>query len=143
MGALSDRIGRRPLLFGCTLLMLFTAYPAMLWLARDPSFARLLTVELWLSFIYGSYNGAMVVFLTEIMPIDVRTSGFALAYSLATAIFGGFTPALSTYLIHISGNRAIPGLWLSFAAACGLVAALFAKPQRAELASANPVSAES
>jgi MFS family permease len=133
MGALSDRIGRRPLLFGCTLLMLFTAYPAMLWIVRDPSFARLLTVELWLSFIYGSYNGAMVVFLTEIMPIDVRTSGFALAYSLATAIFGGFTPALSTYLIHISGNRAIPGLWLSFAAACGLVAALFAKPQRARL----------
>jgi MFS family permease len=143
MGALSDRIGRRPLLFACTLLMLITAYPAMLWLVRDPSFARLLTVELWLSFIYGSYNGAMVVFLTEIMPVEVRTSGFALAYSLATAIFGGFTPALSTYLIHISGNRAIPGLWLSFAAACGLVAALFAKPQRAALASANPVPVES
>lgn len=129
MGALSDRIGRRPLLFGFTLLMLITAYPAMLWLVHDPSFARLLTVELWLSFIYGSYNGAMVVFLTEIMPIDVRTSGFALAYSIATAIFGGFTPALSTYLIHTSGNRAIPGLWLSFAAACGLVATIFAKPQ--------------
>jgi MFS family permease len=131
MGALSDRIGRRPLLFGCTLLMLFTAYPAMLWLVREPSFARLLTVELWLSFIYGSYNGAMVVFLTEIMPIEVRTTGFALAYSLATAIFGGFTPALCTYLIHISGNRAMPGLWLSFAAVCGLVATLFAKPQNA------------
>jgi MFS family permease len=131
MGALSDRIGRRPLLIGCTLLMLITAYPAMLWLVREPSFARLLTVELWFSFIFGSYNGAMVVALTEIMPVDVRTSGFALAYSLATAIFGGFTPALSTYLIHVSGNRAIPGLWLSFAAACGLVATLFAKPQRA------------
>ena len=131
MGALSDRIGRRPLLFGCTILMLVTAYPSMLWLVREPSFARLLTVELWLSFIYGSYNGAMVVFLTEIMPVDVRTSGFALAYSMATAIFGGFTPALSTYLIHVSGNRAIPGLWLSFAAACGLLAALFAKPHTA------------
>jgi hypothetical protein len=70
----------------------------------------------------------MVVFLTEIMPVSVRTSGFALAYSLATAIFGGFTPALCTYLIHITGNRAVPGLWLSFAAACGLVAALAARP---------------
>ena len=130
MGALSDRIGRRPLLFACTILMLVTAYPAMLWLVRDPSFSRLLTVELWLSFIYGSYNGAMVVFLTEIMPIEVRTSGFALAYSLATAIFGGFTPALSTYLIHVTGNRAVPGLWLSFAAACGLFAALLARPQQ-------------
>jgi MFS family permease len=128
MGALSDRIGRRPLLFGCTILMLVSAYPAMLWLVHEPTFARLLTVEWWLSFLYGSYNGAMVFFLTEIMPIDVRTSGFALAYSLATAIFGGFTPALSTYLIHVTGNRAVPGLWLSFAAASGLVAALFAKP---------------
>src|SRR6266849_1536366 len=131
MGALSDRIGRRPLLFACTILMLLTAYPAMLWLVRDPSLSKLLTVELWLSFIYGSYNGAMVVFLTEIMPVDVRTTGFALAYSLATAVFGGFTPAISTYLIHITGNSAVPGLWLSFAAACGLLAAVLAKPQNA------------
>ncbi|PYU84179.1 MAG: citrate-proton symporter [Acidobacteria bacterium] len=133
MGALSDRIGRRPLLFGCTVLMLITAYPAMLWLVHEPSFGRLLAVELWFSFIYGSYNGAMVVFLAEIMPIEVRTSGFALAYSLATAIFGGFTPALSTYLIHVSGNRAIPGVWLSFAAACGLAATFFASPSSPNL----------
>lgn len=130
MGALSDRIGRRPLLVTFTFLMIITAYPAMLWLVAAPSFARLLIVELWLSFIYGSYNGAMVVFLTEIMPIDVRTSGFSLAYSLATAIFGGFTPAISTYLIHVTGSRAVPGLWLSFAAACGLVAAFAARSQR-------------
>ncbi len=130
MGALSDRIGRRPLLFVFTILMLLTAYPAMLWLVREPSFTRLMTVELWFSFIYGSYNGAMVVFLTEIMPIDVRTSGFSLAYSLATAVFGGFTPAISTYLIYLTGNRAVPGLWLSCAAAIGLIAALLARPQQ-------------
>jgi MFS family permease len=140
MGALSDRIGRRPLLFVFTILMLVTAYPAMQWLVREPSFLRLLTVELWLSFLYGSYNGAMVVFLTEIMPIDVRTSGFSLAYSLATAVFGGFTPALSTYLIHLTGNRAVPGLWLSFAAACGLMATLFAGPQNATLETRLPAA---
>jgi MFS family permease len=129
MGSLSDRVGRRPLLFACTILMLVSAYPAMLWLVHDASFSRLLRVELWLSFIYGSYNGAMVVFLTEIMPIDVRTSGFALAYSLATAIFGGFTPAISTYLIHATHNPAVPGLWLSAAALLGLIGAYFARPQ--------------
>jgi MFS family permease len=129
MGTLSDRVGRRPLLVVFTTLMLVTAYPVMLWLVAVPSFSRLLAVELWLSFIFGSYNGAMVVFLTEIMPVSVRTSGFALAYSLATAVFGGFTPAINTYLIHITGNRAVPGLWLSFAAACGLVASLLARPQ--------------
>jgi hypothetical protein len=115
----------------------------MLWLVRDPSFTRLLSVELWLSFLYGSYNGAMVVFLTEIMPVDVRTSGFALAYSLATAIFGGFTPALSTYLIHITGNRAVPGLWLSFAAACGLLATFFAKSQNHVINAAQSLAVES
>ena len=129
MGALSDRVGRQPILIIFTILMLLTAYPAMLWLVRAPSFARLLAVELWLSCIFGSYNGAMVVFLTEIMPAKVRISGFSLAYSLATAIFGGFTPAISTYLIHSTGNRAVPGVWLSFAAACGLGASLLAKPQ--------------
>jgi len=124
MGAMSDRVGRRPLLVTFTVLTLLTAYPALSWLVDAPSFARLLTVELWLSFLYGSYNGAMVVCLTEIMPAEVRTSGFALAYSLATAAFGGFTPAISTYLIHITDNRAMPGAWLSFAALCGLSAAL-------------------
>ncbi|MBO0799689.1 MAG: MFS transporter, partial [Blastocatellia bacterium] len=124
MGAVSDRIGRHPVLIAFTALAVVTAYPALTWLVNAPSFAKLLTVELWLSFIYGSYNGAMVVCLTEIMPEAVRTSGFSVAYSLATALFGGFTPAISTYLIHITGNRAMPGLWLSFAALCGLSAAL-------------------
>jgi len=126
-GALSDRIGRRPILIGCTVTALLTAYPAMMWLVSAPSFARLMTVELWLSFLYASYNGAMAVQLTEIMPVEIRTTGFALAYSLATAIFGGFTPAISTYLIRIFKNPAIPGVWLSFAALCGLTAAILLK----------------
>jgi metabolite-proton symporter len=129
-GALSDRIGRRPILFTCTIAALLTAYPALLWLVSAPSFSRLLIVELWFSLFYATYNGAMAVFLTEIMPIAVRTSGFSLAYSLATAIFGGFTPAICTYLIHVTGNRAVPGLWLSFAAICGLLAALALSPKR-------------
>jgi MFS family permease len=124
MGALSDRIGRRPLLLLCTVVMLFTCYPAMAWLVSKPSFERLLAVELWLSLFYAGYNGAMIVFLTEIIPPPVRATGFSLAYSLATALFGGFTPAISTYLIHLTGNKAVPGLWLSAAALCALIAIL-------------------
>jgi metabolite-proton symporter len=127
MGALSDRVGRRPLLIAFTVLALLTAYPALLWLVSSVSFARLLTVELWLSFIYGSYNGAMVVYLTEIMPAEVRASGFSLAYSLATALFGGFTPAIATYLIEITHNKAMPGVWLSAAAMVGLIATLWSR----------------
>ena len=124
MGALSDRIGRKPLLIGCALMVLATAYPAMAWLAHAPSFGRLLAVELWLSFLYASYNGAMVVTLTEIVPEALRASGFSLAYSLATALFGGFTPAIAQALIHWTGDRAAPGAWLSLAAAVSLAAAL-------------------
>ncbi|MDE1145728.1 MAG: MFS transporter [Azospirillaceae bacterium] len=120
-GALSDRVGRRPLLVACTVLALATAYPALSWLASAPSFGRLLVVELWLSLLYASYNGAMVVYLTEIVPVAVRTSGFSLAYSLATAA-GGFTPFISTYLVDSSHDAAMPGLWLSAAALCGLIA---------------------
>ena len=122
-GALSDRIGRRPILIAATLAMIATAYPAMLWLTASPSFTRLLLVELWLSFLYGSYNGAMVVCLTELVPARIRGAGFSLAYSLATCV-GGLTPAICTLLIHATGNRAMPGAWLTLAAGCGLAAAL-------------------
>jgi MHS family citrate/tricarballylate:H+ symporter-like MFS transporter len=124
MGALSDRTGRRPLLIFFTVLTILTSYPAMVWLTDAPSFMRMLEVELWLSFLYGSYNGAMVVALTEVMPVSVRTSGFALAYSLASAIFGGFTPAIATWLIKATDNKAAPALWMTFAAVCGLFATL-------------------
>jgi len=131
-GALSDRFGRRPLLLLFSICALLTAYPVLAWLAAGPSFSRLLAVELWFSVIFGGYNGAMVVFLTEIMPAHVRTSGFSLAYSLATGIFGGFTPAVSTYLIHRTGNPAMPGVWLAMAGAMGLFAtALLTAPKQA------------
>jgi MHS family citrate/tricarballylate:H+ symporter-like MFS transporter len=120
MGALSDRIGRRPLLITFTVLTLLTAYPALSWLVAAPSFTKMLQVELWLSFLYASYNGAMIVALTEVMPVEVRTACFSLAYSLATALFGGFTPAVSTWLIKLTGDKAAPGYWLMVAAACGL-----------------------
>lgn len=71
------------MLIAATLLMLVTAYPAVQCLVAQPSFLRLLAVEL----LYASSNGAK--------PADVRTAGFSLAYSLATTI-DGFTPAIST-----------------------------------------------
>ena len=127
MGSLSDRIGRRPLLVTFAVLAILTAYPTMAWLVVAPSFVRLLIVELWLSFIYASYNGAMVVHLTEIVPVAVRTAGFSLAYSLATTV-GGSTPAIVTYLIHGTGNRAMPGAWLSVAAAVALFGVWMSRP---------------
>ncbi|SUH16919.1 citrate-proton symporter [Salmonella enterica subsp. enterica] len=59
----------------------------MQWLTAAPDFTRMTLVLLWFSFFFGMYNGAMVAALTEVMPVYVRTVGFSLAFSLATAIF--------------------------------------------------------
>ena len=123
-GALSDRFGRKPLLATMSLVTAVTAYPALSFLAQAPTFGHMLEVLLWFSFLYGLYNGAMIPALTEIMPVEVRVAGFSLAYSLATAVFGGFTPAISTWLIHVSGDKAAPAYWMIFAALCAFVATL-------------------
>lgn len=126
-GAISDRIGRYPLLFLISALALLTAYPVMAWLVVAPTFPKLLTTVLLFSSYFGLYNGAMIPLLAEIMPPQVRTAGFALAFSLATALFGGVTPLVSTYLIEKTGDRASPALWLSVAAAISLAGAIAAR----------------
>ena len=122
-GVLTDRFGARPVMLGTTAAALMTAYPAMTWLVSDPDFAKLLAVLLLYSVYFGLYNGALIPLLAEIMPHEVRIAGFSLAFVTATAFFGGFTPAICTYLIEATGNRAAPALWLSLAAAISLAAA--------------------
>ncbi|MBV8848559.1 MAG: MFS transporter [Methylobacteriaceae bacterium] len=126
-GALSDRIGRRPVLLVLSILGILTPYLALTWLVGAPSFSRLLIVELFLSFIFGVYNGAMIPLLTEIMPFKVRTSGFSIAFALATAIFGGMTPAVATALVQYTNDKASPALWLSLAAILALVAIILVR----------------
>ena len=130
-GRVSDRIGRRPVLIRFTLAdccdRLSGACPG--WCRR--LLLRLLVVEL-----------VALVHLWQLQRRHGRVAdrdhadrgahfGLSLAYSLATAMFGGFTPAISTYLIHATDNRAVPGLWLSAAALLGLIGAYFARPQKA------------
>jgi hypothetical protein len=124
MGTVSDRIGRLPLLVTASLLAIVSAYPALWWLVQEPDFLKLLGVEIYFAIIFATYNAAMVPFLVEAMPGRVRTASFSLAFSLATGLLGGFTPAVATFLIHLTGNRAAPGAWLSAAALmsiCGLI----------------------
>lgn len=84
-GAISDRIGRRPVLMGITVLALITTAGNALAHRRARFHSHDIGPALVL-ILFGMYNGAMVAALTEVMPVYVRTVGFSLAFSLATAI---------------------------------------------------------
>jgi MHS family citrate/tricarballylate:H+ symporter-like MFS transporter len=123
-GALSDRIGRKPVLLAISVLSLLTAYPALHWLVADPTFGKMLTVEMMLSFYFGIYSGTMLGALVEVVPTHVRTTCFSMAFALAAGLFGTFTPFASTLLIDYTGDKASPGYWLMCAAVLGIFAAL-------------------
>jgi MHS family citrate/tricarballylate:H+ symporter-like MFS transporter len=123
-GALSDRIGRKPVLLAIAGLSLLTAYPALAWLTAAPTFGKMLAVELMFSFYFGTYSGTMLGALVEVVPAHVRTTCFSLAFALAAALFGTFTPFAATWLIKETGNNASPAFWLMCAATSGIIAAL-------------------
>ncbi|PAF45294.1 tricarballylate/proton symporter TcuC [Helicobacter sp. 11S02629-2] len=124
-GYVSDKIGRKPIVLVMTFLGLITAYPALHFLTSGHiSFGKVIAVELWLSFIFGAYNGAMVVALSEFVPKEIKALGFSFAYSIAVAIFGGFTPVVSELLIDSTKDPVSPAYWLTFAALCSFIAAI-------------------
>jgi MHS family citrate/tricarballylate:H+ symporter-like MFS transporter len=123
-GAISDRIGRKPVLLTIAGLSLVTAYPALSWLAAEPTVAKLLVVQMMFSFYFGVYSGTMLGCLVEIVPAHVRTTCFSMAFALAAGLFGTFTPYVSTWLIEHTGNKASPGAWLMCAAVLGIAATL-------------------
>ncbi|SDJ02592.1 MULTISPECIES: MFS transporter [Bradyrhizobium] len=123
-GAVSDRIGRKPVLLTIACLALVTAYPVLNWLVAAPTFGKMLAVEMMFSFYFGVYSGTMLGALVEVVPAHVRTTCFSLAFALAAGLFGTFTPFASTWLIDHTGDKASPGYWLMCAAALGIVAAL-------------------
>jgi MHS family citrate/tricarballylate:H+ symporter-like MFS transporter len=123
-GAVSDRLGRKPVLVTIATLSLLTAYPALHWLVSAPTFGKLLAVQMMFSFYFGTYSGTMLGCLVEIVPKHVRTTCFSLAFALAAALFGTFTPFAATWLIEKTGDKASPCYWLMFGAVLGIIAAL-------------------
>jgi MFS transporter, MHS family, citrate/tricarballylate:H+ symporter len=141
-GALSDRIGRKPVLVTIAVLALLTAYPALHWLVAAPTFGKMLAVEMMLSFYFGVYSGTMLGALVEVVPSHVRTTCFSMAFALAAGLFGTFTPFASTLLIDYTGDKASPGYWLMCAAVLGIFAALVVYRGGEAGAKAHAVAAE-
>ena len=140
-GALSDRIGRKPVLLAISVLSLLTAYPALHWLVEAPTFGKMLAVEMMFSFYFGVYSGTMLGALVEIVPKHVRTTCFSLAFALAAGLFGTFTPLASTWLIDHTGDKASPGYWLMCAAVLGIIAAFVVYRNGEEAAKAQAIAA--
>jgi MFS transporter, MHS family, citrate/tricarballylate:H+ symporter len=123
-GAVSDRIGRKPVLLTIAVLALVTAYPALSWLAAAPTFGKMLAVAMMFSFYFGVYSGTMLGCLVEIVPAHVRTTCFSIAFALAAGLFGTFTPFAAKWLTSETGDKASPGYWLMLAAVLGIIGTL-------------------
>ncbi len=89
IGALSDRIGRRPLLLAFGLLGAITAWPIMSTLAHTHDYWTATGLVMTALVIVALYSSVNAIVKAELFPTEVRALGVALPYSIANAIFGG------------------------------------------------------
>ncbi|GAB3682104.1 MFS transporter [Salinisphaera aquimarina] len=123
LGRLSDKIGRKPLLYiACGGLIVFSI----------PGFYLMSLGSLWLAFAGLALIAFFVVFLSGVMPstlpaifrTNVRNGGFTISYNVSTALFGGTAPFLITWLISVTDNTYVPAFYLMLAAAIALIPAI-------------------
>jgi len=124
-GALSDRIGRKPIMIGALAIYFALAYPLFHWLNANPSFGSLVIVQIALCSVLGAFFGPMSTALAEQFPARSRSTSLGIAYNLAVMIFGGFAQFFVTWLIQATGSPIAPAFYVMFGAAVGLLAAFF------------------
>jgi len=124
-GALSDRIGRRPIMSGSLLLSLGLAYPLFYWVHQNPTFGNLALMQIVLCSVLGAFYGPLSTTLAEQFPTQTRSTGLAIAYNVAVMMFGGFAQFFVTWLIKATGSPIAPAFYVMFGAATGLLAAFF------------------
>jgi MHS family proline/betaine transporter-like MFS transporter len=127
VGHLSDRHGRTRIMLTSAVLLFVLIYPAFVYLVAHPSFGTLIVVQIVLGFLMTGYFGALPGLLSEIFPVQTRTTGMSLSYNIAVTIFGGFGPFIITWLIGATGSKVAPSFYMMFAAVLSLIALIAAR----------------
>ena len=117
MGHLSDRHGRKPLLIGCCIAFIIVPYPLFTYLASGSvSFGMLIAVQILFALLISMFSGAGPAAIAEIFPTRSRSTWMTSGYALSVAIFGGFAPYISIWLIERFGSPTVHSYYLIAAA---------------------------
>jgi MHS family proline/betaine transporter-like MFS transporter len=123
-GYLSDRIGRRPVLWIGAISTVVFAIPAFMMIAIGTIPATLLGLALVaLPVAFSVPNLASA--LPALFPTEHRYSAMGIAYNFAVAIFGGTAPFIIASLIEVTGNDMMPAYYLMAVAAIAALAIYF------------------
>ncbi len=129
MGYLSDIMGRKKLLIIGSVLWILFAYPAYKLLLVNSTTAVMVGI-IMLDIMSAIIVGTVPAVLTELFSSSVRYSGVAFSYNMSSAIFGGLTPLLLTWLSHSVHDQALQSLNIIVGAIMCFIAALFMKDKR-------------
>lgn len=125
-GALSDRVGRKPLLVGACVGFVILTFPAFLLISQGGFLYATLGLII-LGALHGIYLGAVAATFVEIFSTYVRYGGFSIGHNVSAAIFGGGTPFLATYLASATGSSIVPAFIIVAGALGSLVAVIILK----------------
>jgi MFS transporter, MHS family, proline/betaine transporter len=114
--AISDRIGRKPMLELASLGYLLLAYPAFVLITTRPSVVVLTCVQSAFGLLLAMYGGPVMSVLAELFPTRLRATAVAVVYNVAAAAIGGFAPFIVTWLIAATGDPRAPAFYLIVAA---------------------------
>ncbi|WP_298769239.1 MFS transporter [uncultured Shewanella sp.] len=121
---LSDKVGRKPLLYFVALGALFFSWP-LWWMMHHHNFWMILAGQAGFALLFGvGYSGLSAV-MVEILPTKVRCSASGIGYNLCMGIFGGTTPLVATYLLERTSNDFSPAYYLMATAVLSLVVTFF------------------
>ncbi|MBW7970223.1 MFS transporter [Bradyrhizobium sp. BR 10289] len=127
MGALSDRVGRRPVFLAASVLSGIGAYPLFLLVVSIPSAAGLILTQALASVLLSMFCGPLCAILSEQFPTRIRYSALSISYGLAVTIFGGLAPYFSAHLVQLTANPLAPALYVTLTAVLTFAATLFAQ----------------